>query len=245
VTEPDSNLPRVSKAAQAPAIADASTKGDANREAAEWCELLERLEPTLSHDLRGPLNALTLHIELLRRVSEGLEPRPKAERVLRSLEALEREVDRLTQRIDGLMRLIGELRDSPSAFTIATLLEECEHELRTAARHAGVVLRIEGATEGSLRQREALRRALLLVAHDALERTVAGDSIVLSCQLEGGQAEVQVATLRAPTSAAPAAAAARPRSIDSLARSLVGRCGGELEGGGPSWRLRFPVEVDS
>lgn len=246
MSEFDATLPRATKPAQAVALADTSARGLADREAAGWCALLERLEPMLAHDLRGPLNALTLHIELLRRVSEGMEPAPKAERVQRSLDSLDREVDRLTHRIDGVLRLIGELRDAPSSFSLAGLLEECEHELRTAARHAGVEMRIEGAAEGSLRQREALHRALLLIAYDALERTVAGDSIVLSCELQGDQAEVQVATVRSESRGTPAASAPAPPPLDaSLARALVGRCGGELEGSGPSWRLRFPVEVDS
>jgi hypothetical protein len=234
------------------AVLEEASSPPSEHEAAAWCGLLERLEPNLAHDLRGPLNALTLHLELLRRVVEGLDAGPQAERMQRSLESLDREIERLTGRIDGLLCLVGTLQQAPVFLTLGALLEGCEHDLRTAARHRGVALRIEGGSGGPLRQRQALRRALLLVAFDALERAAAGDSVVLSCELRGDHAEVLVATASGASSGSVGAAgsarsqpAPAPPSDQTLARALLGRCGGELARVGSSWRLRFPVEIDS
>lgn len=217
----------------------------ADRESAAWCRVLEGLEPTLAHDLRGPLNTLTLHVELLRRAADAIEQTQPAERVQRSVQALEREVGRLTARVDGLLRLVGAPQEPPFASTLGALLEECDQHLKTAARHRGVELRVEVATDRALRQREVLRRALLLVLFGELQRSAAGDAIVASCRLDR---DGVTAVLELTSSAAERGAGRSPFEV-AVAETLLRRCGGDISWSGDpnesTLRLRFPVVVDS
>lgn len=216
---------------------------EAEREAAAWCHLLEGLEPTLAHDLRGPLNALTLHLELLRRYAAGVESVPAAERLNRSVEALDREVGRLTAGLNGLLRLVGAPQDPPVSATLSTLLQECEQDLLTAARHRGVELRIELGSDGRLRQREALRRALLLLFYGVLQCTSSGDAIVVSCALEEGRVEM---VLEPRTSLSGETRPWAPVDL-AVVEALLHRCGGEIAESrgakGAGLRLRFPADV--
>lgn len=219
-------------------------------EAAAWCRLLEALEPSLAHDLRGPLNTLTLHVELLRRVAATLDPAAaseaprQVEKLQRSVQSLEREICRLTARVDGLLRLVGAPQEPPASSTLGALFEECEQDLRTAARHREVTLRFELRADSPLRQREVLRRALLLVLYGEIERSAAGDTVTASLDLEQDRRE---AVLELRSSASDRGAERAPASA-AAAEALLARCHGTLSWGGapgePALRLRFPVEVE-
>jgi signal transduction histidine kinase len=219
-------------------------------EAAAWCRLLEALEPSLAHDLRGPLNTLTLHVELLRRVAATLDPNGVAEqqrqveKLQRSVQSLEREVGRLTSHVDGLLRLVGAPQEPPASSTLGALLEECQQDLRTVARHREIALHFELRADSPLRQREVLRRALLLVLYGEIERSVAGDTVTASLDLERDRGE---AVLELRSSASDRGAERAPAS-GAAAEALLARCNGSLSWGGvpgePALRLRFPVEVE-
>jgi hypothetical protein len=212
-------------------------------ECAAWCGVLEGLEPTIAHDLRGPLNTLTLHVELLRRAADNLGGEQAAERVQRSIQALDREVGRLTTRIDGLLRLIGAPQEPPVASTLQALLDECDQHLRTAARHRNVDLRLELQADGPVRQREVLRRALLLLLFAELNRSESGDRLVASCRLDP-RGDDAVLELR---STAAARREGRAPAELVVAESLIEGCGGSLSWGddpeGLVLRVRFPVDV--
>jgi signal transduction histidine kinase len=178
-------------------------------------------------------------------VSEGLEPAPAADRVRRSLESLDRELGRITAHIDALLRLIGAPQEPPLRASLAALLEECQRDVGTAARHRGVELRVGLDSDVPLRQHEVLRRALLLVLVDALERAAPGSAV----QLEVGRENGRVVAALAWRPAGAQRDSERAELDLAPARALLHRCGGELdeqgEPGAPVLRLRFPVEVES
>jgi hypothetical protein len=184
-----------------------------------------------------------LHLELLRRYADGVEPAAAAERLRRSVEALDREVGRLTAGMNGLLRLVGAPQDPPVSVTLSTLLQECEQDLRTAARHRGVELRIELGSDGRLRQREALRRGLLLLFYSVLQCTSSGDTIVVSGALEGERVEM---VLEPRTSFSGQTRPWAPVDL-AVVEALLHRCGGEIAegrgGNGAGLRLRFPADV--
>jgi signal transduction histidine kinase len=226
-------------------VSRATAGQEAEREAAAWCRLLEGLEPTLAHDLRGPLNALTLHLELVRRYVDGIETAAPADRLRRSVEALDREVGRLTAGMNGLLRLVGAPQDPPVSSSLSTLLQECEQDLRTAARHRGVELRIELESDGRLRQREVLRRALLLLFYGVLQRASSGDTIVVSGALEDERVAIE---LEPRTAREDQTRSWAPLDL-AVVDALLHRCGGGIVeghgGNGAGLRLRFPADVAS
>ena len=140
-----------------------------------------------SHQLRNPLSALLLRIELL-----GLElPEGHTE-----AESVKEEGQRLAQVLDDLLGLaVAERSGSHLAVTdIAELVRGRTNAWEASAAHDGVALRFEvpgeaGTVEGWA-DRVALSSALDAVLDNAIKFTPAGETVAVS--VEGGPDQVAV-----------------------------------------------------
>lgn len=139
----------------------------------------------VAHQIRSPLNAMSLQLELLRQDAERgapMEPR---------LEAVRHEIERLDRTVDALMRFMRpqELKLAP------TSLEDLLREVANQTVRPGI--KVEYKLDGNLGSldvdRALLAEALRNVISNAAEATPDGRSVTLSTRLgNDGFAEVSV-----------------------------------------------------
>jgi hypothetical protein len=117
------------------------------------------------HELRGPLNALSLHADLLGRLLSGDDAAANAPRALNSAEVMRERLRELRQRQDGAVALwLGE--PAPGGAELARLVEDSLRLLRGHLSLHEVRLRSEalGSIGGARLPRGAAEAQLALIA---------------------------------------------------------------------------------
>src|SRR5262245_20001756 len=111
----------------------------------------------LLHDLRGPLNAMQMHVELLKRLDIG-ESGARA-----SLETIAQEVTRFAHMLPAAFQIVALERDECAEHDLRTLVQAAlaEHDLRGVTVAEGTWPRVRG--DGRL-----LRLAIAHLARNAL-----------------------------------------------------------------------------
>jgi signal transduction histidine kinase len=133
-------------------------------------ELLSRLADDLAHEIKNPLHAMVINLEVLkRRVAAG-----HAESALERAAVLEQELRRVNDLIHKLLLLIRPSRDGVQLLDVDEVLGEIVPLLELQARVARVPFEYSpvGATVRVPIQRDALAYALAGLAREAL--TAAG-----------------------------------------------------------------------
>jgi signal transduction histidine kinase len=143
---------------------------------------LGRLAAGLSHEIRDPLGALFLHIDLLEeefRSPSAASPRVIAQTFGDIRTALAR-LEALVQDYLALVRVGGV---EPSVQDFGAAVQEWTGELHGLAAQHGVSLQLAGLeTAGALAFHPGtLRRAVLNVVHNALEAMPQGGRLALEC----------------------------------------------------------------
>ncbi len=222
---------------------------------------LSRVYLGVAHDLRAPLNAITLNFELLKRslaLDESSDD-PQAQRRQQWLRVLEEEFARLARTLDLLL-----------AQTAPASSENRRHDLRE------VLARVESLVAAQARQQRAkirtsvpetpvwadgdpenVRLALLNVVVNALDAIPEGGAVELALALEDGAAIVRVRDNGPGVDPAVAGSlfelhvTTRPHTSGAglyVARMLIEKAGGTLvlhETGptGTSFELRLPATL--
>ena len=152
----------------------------------------EALYASLAHELKNPLNLITLNVELLTRQPD-LATSPA---VARAAEAIRRSVHKQSQLIDEVMALsrarAGHLRSRGHSVDCAADLRELLPALKELAAARGVECRAE-VPEGSVWVREEtgpLELSLSLLARQLVKATPKGGTV--SLRLAAGDASATV-----------------------------------------------------
>ena len=128
------------------------------------------------HELKNPLNAMTIHLELLK---QKLANDPAVSHV----EIIRQEVRRLDDRVQGLMRFVKPSDVTFAPVPLAPMLESVLAALRPEAERAGVAIQA-GCTDRSLvveGDAALLRDAFLNLAQNAIQAMPHGGRLSLSC----------------------------------------------------------------
>lgn len=149
------------------------------------------------HDLKAPLNALALNLELLRRTLDEREAQPDARDSQHDLvELLRREIARLGRALDAAL---SEMTPRPAArsprrLDVRRLIREAAAVIRPSAQAVGVVLRtrIPKSPAYAVADREALKEALLNLALNAIEAQPDGGGLRFVVRHEEGWVRVHV-----------------------------------------------------
>lgn len=196
---------------------------------ARW-EAIARLASGLSHDVRNPLNALAIHLEVLadklRRDGRGAIPA----HLEKNLAAARAQVNR----VDGIVRRFADFaaaRDfGGTGVEARALVEEvaglCLYE---AGRH-GVAITAVAADDLFVRgSGPALAQALVAVVLGLLDSGLEGGRLALTATPRGEGAEIRIAVEGdgLDPAAARAAVAGRERSRGSI-EEIVAGAGGEV-----------------
>ena len=150
---------------------------------AEHFSLLGRLAAGVSHELRNPLGAVFLQVDLLAETLQDLSPERPAE----VAEALA-EIRTNLARVDDLMQdYLTLVRSGATALTVADLgaaMQAWSTEFAVLVAAGGVTLQVDGlATLGPVAfHANTLRRAVLNLVHNALDALAPGGTLTLAGQ---------------------------------------------------------------
>ncbi|MEW5727627.1 MAG: ATP-binding protein [Pseudomonadota bacterium] len=143
----------------------------------------------VSHDLRQPVQAETLFIEVLRRMTLPDAARSAVDRIAASVESL-------TQMLDELLDLArldaGIVRPSIKAFRIDRLIADLEEEFRPQAEIRGLALVTAVPMLGCRSDPVLMNQILRNLIGNALKYTPAG-AVAITGERRGGQVAITVA----------------------------------------------------
>ena len=158
----------------------------------ELLRLLGHLASTLSHELRNPLNSLTLHADFL---AEELR-RPVLDRaqMAASVADIQVEISRmhdLVQDYLGLARLVH-LRREP--VDLGTMLDTLAVELQEKCGMQGITLHRQGLTTlgQMMMHRNSLRRTVLNLLHNAIDAMPHGGMLTLRGERTASEVRIEV-----------------------------------------------------
>ncbi|CAN5321003.1 hypothetical protein BH23GEM4_BH23GEM4_08230 [soil metagenome] len=204
-------------------------------------ELIERTADTLAHAIKNPLHAMVINLEVLRRrvLRAGTDDQDE---LLRYVDILSGELQRVNQRVELLLRLS---RAGGGETSLAEILESSADLLRIEAEAARVRLelrcdpRLARVRMGS----EPARQLLLSLVLDAIAAVSEGGEVTVVAGFEAGVRHVSIHA-RDRTGAAVSLANGdaypdRSRRMD-VARAIAGRWGGAVEVLDSGMLLEFP-----
>ena len=139
--------------------------------------MVGRLTAGVAHEMKNPLNAMTIHLELLKqKLASG---RPAAEHV----EIIEQEIRRLDERIQGFLKFVRPEEVSFGPVALAPLLSSVAHAVQHEAERAGVTID-RACSDGTLLvegDAAQLRDVFLNLAQNAIQAMPRGGRLTISC----------------------------------------------------------------
>jgi len=202
-------------------------------------QLVSRLADDLAHEIKNPLHAMVINLELVkRRVQAG-----DIETALQRAGVVESEVMRVNGLVDQLLELLRPPKTDPVVSDIDAVVELLLPVLRQQARLSGVELVYHGtgSPAGAAIRRDALRLVLLNLLALALERvrTTGGRVDLTALRDEAGTRILVTDSAAGPSlasaTARPVASADEPEARElglAVLRHLLEGAGGELLVGG-------------
>jgi signal transduction histidine kinase len=139
--------------------------------------MVGRLTAGVAHEMKNPLNAMTIHLELLKQKLAAGKP------AAMHADVIEQEIRRLDQRIQGFLKFVRPDEVSFGPVAIAPLLSSVIEAVRPEAQRAGVTLD-RACTDNSLAvegDAAQLRDAFLNLAQNAIQAMPKGGRLTISC----------------------------------------------------------------
>jgi signal transduction histidine kinase len=166
---------------------------------------LNRLLAGVAHEVKNPLNAMTIHLELLRQklgrgavmavatVGGPPEPTP-ADRLMSHVSIISDEIRRLDQVVQGFLRFSRPEELQLEPVSVAAMLQDIVDVVRPQAEQQGIVVELE-AHQGVTIQvdRAMVRQALLNLALNAIDAMPNGGVLALRARsVEEQQVQIDV-----------------------------------------------------
>ena len=166
---------------------------------------LNRLLAGVAHEVKNPLNAMTIHLELLRQKlgrraavavaagPAGPEP-PPTDGLMSHVSIIGEEIRRLDQVVQGFLRFSRPEELQLEPVSVAALLQDIVDVVRPQAEQQGIVVELE-AHQGVAIQvdRAMVRQALLNLALNAIDAMPSGGTLALRARsVEEQQVQIDV-----------------------------------------------------
>lgn len=166
------------------------TEASVHRQAAHM-RALSGLFHGLVHDLKSPINALVVNLELLK---ASVSETPDLDRQRRYVRILHEELMRLNRAVERLLPAAGPASEEHGRFDLKELVEEVAPLLATTARHQSVKLEIRAPEERLPLEghRDRVKQALLALAINALEAMPEGGRMAISLERRRDRALLSV-----------------------------------------------------
>jgi signal transduction histidine kinase len=154
---------------------------------------LGRLTAGVAHEVKNPLNAMAIHLELLKaKLASGAGPDASAEHV----DIIASEIRRLDDVVQGFLKFAKPEEMNLQPVSPAELTSDVLKMIEPEAEAAGVVLQSDCASEVPRIEADAsiLRQALVNLAKNAIQAMPDGGRLAVSCLLgKDGRVEIHVA----------------------------------------------------
>src|SRR6185503_17617944 len=158
---------------------------------------LTRVYRGVAHDLRAPLNAMVLNLELLCRSLDPETPRREdlEAKQQRWVAVIEQELQRLRRALDVLLAQTAPPAEKAEPFDLRGVIEEIEALLYPQARQQQVVLDVSVPEDmvTVVGFRDQVKQSALNVAINALEAMPDGGRLALSLERDGERARMRIA----------------------------------------------------
>jgi signal transduction histidine kinase len=199
-------------------------------------DLLGRVADDLAHEIKNPLHAIVINLELVRR----RVVQQHAEGALERTAVVEEELQRVHDLIDQMLHLLRPGRPEERAFDADSVLRELEPLLVALCRVARARLQlVTGASRLIPMRRAAFKHALLNLVQNGLEAMApAGGELRIRTTAEGGEFRLRVEDEGCGVTADLAAGIWEPGRTTragraglglAVARALVEEAGGRLD----------------
>ncbi len=139
--------------------------------------MVGRLTAGVAHEMKNPLNAMTIHLELLKQKLAAGKPAGT------HAEIIGQEIKRLDDRIQGFLKFVRPDEMKFAAVPIAPLLSAVLDSVQPEAERAGVTLS-RACTDASLEvagDAEQLRDVFLNLAQNAIQAMPKGGRLTIEC----------------------------------------------------------------
>jgi len=155
------------------------------------------LFPTIAHDLKGPLNAMAINLELLNQSVERPDDDVERtrERQRRYVAALRQEMSRLNRCVDTFLGHVRPALDTRERFDLRVLLNDIETLAGPRARlqHVSLQTDVPEQPVPCAGYPGRLKQALVNVAVNALEVMPSGGDLAIRLRVEGNRAILAIA----------------------------------------------------
>jgi signal transduction histidine kinase len=188
-------------------------------------DLVSRLADDLAHEIKNPLHAMVINLEVLRRkVAAGA-----IDAALERTDVIEHELQRVHRLIDQVLQLLRPDRGGPNEADLRTVLEDVVPLIAIRARAARLAFRHEpAAADIAVPVRPESLKLALLALSAALVSVVPpdGGEIVVRCAVNGATALIAIEAVGAGVRAVDQAALADALAV---ANALLGEADGSAE----------------
>jgi PAS domain S-box-containing protein len=152
---------------------------------------LGKLTSGVAHEIKNPLNAMVIHVALLREKLARTGP-PEAQA---SLDTLEQEIRRLDRVIQGFLKFTRPEDLQLTSVTLSELLEEVVRLVSAEAEAGGIVIATDVSTAlpPVYGDRELLQQAFVNLMRNAMEAMPQGGRLELSARQTEESVEIAVA----------------------------------------------------
>ena len=204
-------------------------------ERANRYDVVSKLADDLAHEIRNPLNAMVVNLEVLRRrIAAGTQ-----DKALDLTRVIDQEISRLTKLVDQLVFLMRPPRPDANPRSLDEAVDEMRLLLETQAAGARVAFEMTTGSELFTRVPRDVVKFALLNLITAVYSEGTPERLRIDTRAANGAAEVLVAT-------APGGFRASSEHVQ-CARALIEAAGGVLtvmepaeDGGGSTATLRVP-----
>jgi two-component system sensor histidine kinase AtoS len=157
----------------------------------EHLHMLGRLAGSLSHEIRNPLNAAFLHVDVLEEELQQLTPdRPQ---MAESLIEIRTEITRLNDLVQDYLSLarLSDLRRVP--MELGMMVETLALEMQEQLDARGIMLHLEGLGDlGQVALQHVFRRVLLNLVQNAIDAMPQGGILTIRGQREEAQVRLEI-----------------------------------------------------
>jgi signal transduction histidine kinase len=140
--------------------------------------MVGRLTAGVAHEMKNPLNAMTIHLELLKQKLAAGKPADL------HVETIAHEIRRLDERIQGFLKFVRPEETSFGPVALAPLVGSVLDAVQPEAERAGVTIERACADGALLVQGDAaqLRDAFLNLAQNAIQAMPKGGRLTIRCE---------------------------------------------------------------
>lgn len=141
----------------------------------------------LAHEIKNPLSTMNLHLSLMLEDWEGKEGDGEAERMIRRLRCLRREINRLDGIVRDFLRYAGKHEIQLGAVDLRELVEEIVEFLSAQAKQSNIEIEMETADVPCVASVDynLIKQALLNVLINANQAMEGGGRLSISVGLDG------------------------------------------------------------